>query len=361
MPEFIQGLDLCQGFFEDCVRPILKKYFPELRYSAGLLGYGSDVLGYDDPVSADHMWGPRLYVFLTQADIHLKEEILSALSLELPYIYRGYSVNFSEPDPRDGGIRHAAFISKGKVAPLIWVYTPEAFRDAYLGRQPQTPVDWLTLSEHRLLGFTAGRLFADMLNLQALRDSVACYPSQVKLYLLASQWELISQEQAFVKRCGVRGDDIGSRICCTRMAERLMRLCFLYQNRYAPYSKWFGTAFSGLPVNPDIQVEIQKALAAGEILERERHLVTAQSLVAQLHNQTGLTDPVSTAPQLYFSRDIQVIHPEKIAEKLQEKITEESLRKIPPFGAMSQVGNFVTLSDGTQYQPAIKAFYQNFG
>ena len=58
---FIPGRELCRGFFEEAARPILRERFPDLAYTAGLLGYGSDVLGYDDVVSTDHMWGPRFY------------------------------------------------------------------------------------------------------------------------------------------------------------------------------------------------------------------------------------------------------------------------------------------------------------
>ena len=57
--KFIKGLELCEGFFFDIAKPILDKHFQSLPYSAGLIGYGSDVLGYDDEVSTDHMWGPR--------------------------------------------------------------------------------------------------------------------------------------------------------------------------------------------------------------------------------------------------------------------------------------------------------------
>lgn len=58
MTKLIKGLDLCKGFFNECAKPIIDKYFPNLQYSAGLIGYGSDVLGYDDEISRDHMWGP---------------------------------------------------------------------------------------------------------------------------------------------------------------------------------------------------------------------------------------------------------------------------------------------------------------
>ena len=68
MAAFIKGKELCRGFFEQVAKPTLDRRFPGLVYSAGLLGYGSDVLGYDDVVSTDHMWGPRFYLFLREED-----------------------------------------------------------------------------------------------------------------------------------------------------------------------------------------------------------------------------------------------------------------------------------------------------
>ena len=99
MAAFIKGKELCRGFFEQVAKPILDRRFPGLEYSAGLLGYGSDVLGYDDAVSTDHMWGPRFYLFLREEDKALQPQILEAFSQEFPYTYRGYSVHFSRPDP----------------------------------------------------------------------------------------------------------------------------------------------------------------------------------------------------------------------------------------------------------------------
>ena len=112
MAAFIKGKELCRGFFEQVAKPILDRRFPGLEYSAGLLGYGSDVLGYDDAVSTDHMWGPRFYLFLREEDKALQSQILKAFSQEFPYTYRGYSVHFSRPDPNDKGIRHAEMHSE---------------------------------------------------------------------------------------------------------------------------------------------------------------------------------------------------------------------------------------------------------
>ncbi|MBQ4043484.1 MAG: hypothetical protein IJD06_05750 [Clostridia bacterium] len=79
MTEFIPGKELSRGFFAEAAQPLLQRFFPDLLYSAGLLGYGSDVLGYDDAMSADHMWGPRFYLFLAEKDMPRREEILRVL------------------------------------------------------------------------------------------------------------------------------------------------------------------------------------------------------------------------------------------------------------------------------------------
>ena len=154
MAAFIKGKELCRGFFEQVAKPILDRGFPGLVYSAGLLGYGSDVLGYDDVVSTDHMWGPRFYLFLREEDKALQPHILEAFSQEFPYTYRGYSVHFSRPDPNDKGIRHAEAITQGQVDPLIFFHTFEEYLDFYLGtHHPETlaDVEWLSLPEHHLL------------------------------------------------------------------------------------------------------------------------------------------------------------------------------------------------------------------
>ena len=111
---------------------------------------------------------------------------------------------------------------------------------------PLNAVDWLLMPQQRLLGVTSGAVFHDGLQaLIPLREKLAFYPQDVWLYLLAAQWTRISQEEAFVGRCGDLGDELGSQVIAARLVRDLMRLCFLMERRYAPYSKWLGTAFHG--------------------------------------------------------------------------------------------------------------------
>ena len=61
---FIPGLELSRRFYWEAVRPVLEGSFGGLRHSAALIGPGSETLGFDDEMSTDHGWGPRLQLFL---------------------------------------------------------------------------------------------------------------------------------------------------------------------------------------------------------------------------------------------------------------------------------------------------------
>lgn len=364
MSKFINGMDLCEGFFFDVAKKILDEQFPALQYTAGLLGYGSDVIQFDDEVSTDHMWGPRFYLFLDEGDICLKDNIMGAFSKRFPYEYKGYSVNFSVPDPNDGGVRHAQFIDNGDVSPLIFIYTIKEFLTSYLGVYPLNdiaPLDWLAFSEHRLLALSSGRIYVDMLGLAEELKQIKYYPDDVRDYLILSQWAVISQEQAFVKRTSSCGDEIGSCIITARITERLMRLCFLYLGVYAPYSKWFGSGFSRLcERNTDVAIikqELSKAITSTDMLDRENHIVTAQYLVGELHNKSGITDVVENKIQTYFGRDIKVISICNFVDAMARKLAGGAFYKIPPIGTLCQVGNFVEVSDDPRYAKEIAQMY----
>ena len=89
--------------------PILDTYAPELVYSAALIGYGSDALGYDITVSTDHEWGPRLLLFLDETAYAARaEEISARLSAELPPTFHGYSTSFTLRDVEDATLRACA-------------------------------------------------------------------------------------------------------------------------------------------------------------------------------------------------------------------------------------------------------------
>ena len=90
MATFIPGLALSRDFFNDVVASIIAEGYPDLRFSAALIGSGSEVLGYDTKMSADHHWGPRVMLFLSPED-HASHAsgLWSLLSHRLPYRFSG--------------------------------------------------------------------------------------------------------------------------------------------------------------------------------------------------------------------------------------------------------------------------------
>ncbi len=149
------------------------------------------------------MWGPRFYLFLKPEDAVKKQKIMDTFSETLPYRYKGYSVNFSEPDPNDNGVRHAKFIDSGKVNPLIFIQTFEEFLTERIGIADLSglqPADWLTFSEHRLLSLVSGTMFIDKLKVMDSISPLKYYPRDIKAYLIASNWNIIASRQAFVRR-----------------------------------------------------------------------------------------------------------------------------------------------------------------
>ena len=122
--EFIPGLELAEGSFHESVAPILKRYMPDVEYSAALIGPGSEVLGFDDSMSTDHHWGPRVMLFLPRAVLEGKgQEIRNLLGEKLPHVFKGYSTNWTEPDPDDRGTQDLELLHDGPVDHKIEMFT----------------------------------------------------------------------------------------------------------------------------------------------------------------------------------------------------------------------------------------------
>ena len=64
------GMELAREFYEQAGRPMLQQKYPEYacRIAAGLVGEGSECLGFDDAFSVDHDFGPGFCLWLTRED-----------------------------------------------------------------------------------------------------------------------------------------------------------------------------------------------------------------------------------------------------------------------------------------------------
>ncbi|MEA3334809.1 MAG: DUF4037 domain-containing protein [Chloroflexota bacterium] len=361
-PPFIPGLALNRQFYAEVVRPLLDREVPDLVHSAALMGSGSDVLGFDTATSTDHNWGPRLQLFLPAREYAAQKVALDeTLQNQLPPAFRGFSVNFSQPDMEDGGTQRMETISTGPVRHLIEIETIDSFFQRHLGVTPGADlnaIDWLLLSEQSLLEMTEGQVFHDGLgSLLPARERFDFYPRDVWLYRMAAQWQRLSQEEAFLGRCGDVGDDLGSRIVTARLVRDMMRLAFLMQRRYAPYSKWLGSAFSRLALARELLPLFEQALQAEDWQSRQRPVAAAYSFLAERYNALQITPPIDPSVRDYFGRPYLVIFAERFSRPLQDAISDQVLKGIPLIGAIDQFADSTDLTDDLSLPRRLRVLY----
>lgn len=334
---FLPGLELAQLFYRQVVAPILDTALHGVEYSAALIGYGSEVQGFDTVRSTDHAWGPRLQVFLSGEDFQARAQHLEAeLDRQLPAQFRGYPVRFSFPDGTPA--RH-------------WVHVNDlrAFFADQLGADPAQGLsvrEWLMVPTQLLRELTGGAVFHDGLGLlDSYRSTLAWYPDDVWRYVLACQWMRLSQEEPFVGRCGEVGDDLGSAVVAARQVRDLMKLCLLMHRVYPPYSKWLGTAFTALPCGPKLTPLLASALSARSWQEREQHLSPAYELAASMHNGLGLTEPLDVKVRHFHTRPFLVLDAYRFTDALIASIGDPALSTLPPVGAIDQYVDSTDVTD----------------
>ena len=174
-------------------------------------------------------------------------------------------------------------------------------------------VDWLLMSQQKLLEITSGEVFHDGLDaLVPLRKRLAWYPHDVWLFMLAAGWYRIAQDEHFVGRCGEEGDDLGSTLVAGRIVRDLMRLCLLMERRYAPYSKWLGTAFSHLACGPRLNPILRAVMSSSSWQDRETHLSAAYEAVAQMPAEGAEPGTIVEVYQRGYTLGDSIIRPARV-------------------------------------------------
>ena len=322
----MQGLELSRRFYAEAVRPILERDFPELEHAAALIGWGSEVLGYDDERSQDHAWGPRLQLFVR--DLDRAPDIEGRLADELPHTFAGFPTNFGPTD--EPGVVRMAAIEAGPVNHRVETLVLDEYLRQRLGLDPLDGfgvADWLVTPTQRLLETTAGDVFHDSTgDLTRVRDLLAWFPHDVWLLVMAGHWRRIAQLEHLIGRTATRGDDLGSRIIAASLVRDLMRLSLLQERRYPPYPKWLGTAYARLE-RPE-RAALDAALAASEWPAREDALVHAFESVARRHNELGATEPVDPTVRQFWGRPFRVLFADRFVDSLREAVSDPEVRAV---------------------------------
>jgi hypothetical protein len=348
----VRGRDLCGAFYREAVRPLLGA----LPHSAGLLGPGSEVLGFDDERSTDHHWGVRVLLYVDDNDIGRGPEIVETLARGLPSRFRGHWTNFTPPDPNDNMVQHPANPDGASINHRVEVHTLAAWVTAYLGfdaTNAPTVADWLATPTQFLATVVDAAVYHDGLDqLAPMQERLRWYPDDVWRYVLAAQWRRISQEDHFVGRTAETGDHLGSRLLAGRLARDLIRLAFLIERRYAPYAKWTGTALRQLAIAADLGPALDAAVAADTFADREAALVRAYEIAMHATNALELAEAFDPTVRPFYLRGYLVTFGSRIADALLTAITDEEVRALSPhLGAVDQ---YVDSTDVLSYQDVLR-------
>lgn len=324
---FISGLKMGALFHREIVVPMMQSCFSKIQYASALIGPGSEVLGFDNEVSTDHDWRPRVFIFLKDHDKEIfGHEITKMVDERTPDIFYGFPTKPSKTDD----LRSQTVFSVDE----FWKRTL-GFSSKF---NPAT-IDWLIFSGHILLTLTSGLVYKDDFGeLTEARKKFSYYPDDIWLYIMAAQWTKIAQEEAFMGRCGDVDDEIGSRLIAARLIKELMQLCFLMERRYAPYGKWFGTAFKNLDCANSLHPSMSAVLEQTNWISRQDCLSIVYELVANIFNEKRILDqPLHTSVSNYHTRPYKVINAGIFAAKLKEKIASFDVQNLPPnIGCINQ-------------------------
>ena len=328
-------------FYAEVVRPLLG----EQPHSAALLGWGSDVLGYDTQRSTDHGWGPRVLVFLDDADS--VEELRGLLPAWLPERFRRWPVRFGWDAVE---ATHHVFVSTLR----DWLVDHLGV-DASAG---MSTLDWLLTPQQKLLGIVAGAVHVDDSGaLGSLREALCWYPDQVWRWIIACQWHRLGQEEAFVARAAEVGDETGSAVAAGRLVRDMMRLALMLDRRYAPYQKWLGSAFAGVRHGDGLPTHLTDAVHARDVTAREAALASAYTALAHRHNDAALTDPLDASIRNYHGRPARVLMADRFTEECLATVTESALREMSPVGAIDQVVDSTDVLETPQSYRRLAALY----
>lgn len=326
---FIKGIELCRRFHLEIVEPVMAGNYSFLSYSSALMGPGSEVLGYDTEMSTDHDWVPRVYLFLNQLDSGYSEQIQSTLYKQAPERFYGFPVD----------IRKSV------------ITTVPRFIESHLGVNKDERlelVDWLTIPSQSLLEITQGEVYRDDRGLlSTLRKQFEYYPHDIWLYLMASSWQRIGQEEHLMLRSGFIGDELGSAIIASRLVRDIINLCFLMERQYAPYPKWFGTAFKRLKCSDQIMTHLWTAQTAFTWREREHALNNAYKHLSRMHNGLGLTEKIPDDVSTFFDRPFKVMNGGEIANLIVNQIVDIDIQQL---SQKRLIGNIDQVTDNTDFR-----------
>jgi Domain of unknown function (DUF4037) len=281
----MKGLDLCRGFFKTYGESMIKENFFSVqdKIAAGMVGEGSECLGFDDAVSRDHDWGPGFCLWLTDEDFSEFGPALQDAYETLPRMYMGL-------------VRKTARFSPQKLG----VFRISDFYKRFTGlpHAPQHIGQWITLCDAYLCACTSGEVFYDPSGrFSDIRQKLLeFYPEDVRKFKIAVKCMSCAQSGQYnAIRLARRGESVAAAYARNTFCMDIMDLVFLLKKRFAPFYKWKHKAVKSLgPLGGSIHDAVAEVVSGSDDFEIQVLMETMCNFVIDELKEQKLSDATGT-------------------------------------------------------------------
>ncbi|MDO4333476.1 MAG: DUF4037 domain-containing protein [Eubacteriales bacterium] len=242
----MKGLQLCRAYFESFGLPMIRKLerqYPDLKgqFAAGLAGQGSECLGFDDGLSADHDFGPSFCLWLPQELYREYGRVCQEAYERLPKEFSGYPA------------RQTTAFGQNRVG----VLEIGDFYYRLIGREdaPKSNAEWMWIAESRLSQAVSGEVFLDEAGqFSAVREQLlSFYPEDVRKKKIAARAAAMAQSGQYnYGRLCRRGEWTGALLSLQEFVKNACSMVHLLNKRYTPFYKWMHRSLADLPVLPEV-------------------------------------------------------------------------------------------------------------
>lgn len=243
----MQGLEICRLFYEEYGKPMIENEFSEYkdRIAVGLVGEGSECLGFDDEISRDHDFEAGFCMFLTREDYDKIGFKLERAYSKLPKEFMGIKRNFTQAV---GGSRHGVFVI-------------DEFYIKHLGVSeiPNDLTWWLYNPHTSLLNACNGEIFVDTLGkFSEIRNTLKQgYPEDIRRKKLAGHTIFMAQSGQYnYKRCIERGENGAGQLAIFEFVKNAISTIYLLNNEYEPFYKWAYKGLRNLKILGDLEMAL---------------------------------------------------------------------------------------------------------
>lgn len=283
----ISGLELSKCYYETYGKAMLKEQFPEYadRVAAGLVGHGSECLGFDDMWSKDHDFGPGFCLWLTEEDYEKVGQKMQEAYEALPKAFMGYPAR--NTSKRGGG--------------RVGVLSIPEFYEEFTGNGA-----WSEMEDEKLAMAVNGEVFDDPLGeFSAIREQLQNgMPFAVWKRRFANAVALTAQAGQYnYGRCKKRNDIVAANLALDEFVREGMRTAYLLNRRYMPYYKWAWRGLENLERLSELKPLFEQVLSS----EGERESVVEEicaRLLEELKRQ-NLTYGEETFLELHVERILE--------------------------------------------------------